>query len=201
MKRHLRAVVFDMDGTLTRPLLDFDLIAAEIGIPRDRPILEAMARMAPADRAIADGIVVRHERDAARRSELNEGAAELLAHLAGCGMPVGLLTRNCRECVETVSAKHGLTFQSVVSREDAPVKPAPDGVLLSARRFGVDPREMLVVGDYVFDIRAGRSAGSRTALLTLGKDWPFSGEADYLLTDLREGIELVERLRNAPGRG
>jgi HAD superfamily hydrolase (TIGR01509 family) len=192
--RRLAAVVFDMDGTLTRPLLDFDAIAAEIGISREVPILEAMAAMPPAERAAAEAVVVRHERAAAETGELNPGAAELLAHLRRRGLPIGLLTRNCRECVDILVGRFALPIDSVVSREDAAPKPAPDGVLLNARRFGVDPAEMLMVGDYLFDLRAGRAAGSRTALLTNGRDWAFAHEADYVLHELTEGIALVETL-------
>ena len=43
-----RAVLFDMDGTLTEPMLDFPRIKAEMGIG-DRPILEALAEMSGPD--------------------------------------------------------------------------------------------------------------------------------------------------------
>ena len=46
----MRAVIFDMDGTLTKPCLDFDAIRAEMGLSGE-PILEAMARMTPDERA------------------------------------------------------------------------------------------------------------------------------------------------------
>ncbi len=57
-------------------------------------------------------------------------------------------------------------FQVIVSRDDdARPKPDPDGVLLAARRMGVPAEELLVVGDFVFDIFAGRAAGAFTVLL------------------------------------
>ena len=37
-----RALLLDMDGTLTRPRLDFDHIRANLGIEPGRPILEAL---------------------------------------------------------------------------------------------------------------------------------------------------------------
>ena len=40
------AVIFDLDGTLTIPLLDFNRIRQEIGISDGFPILEALATMA-----------------------------------------------------------------------------------------------------------------------------------------------------------
>lgn len=41
-----RVILFDMDGTLTEPLLDFPRIKADMGIG-NRPILEALAEMTP----------------------------------------------------------------------------------------------------------------------------------------------------------
>ena len=39
----IEAVIFDLDGTLTQPFLDFDKMRTEMGLPRDAgPILEAL---------------------------------------------------------------------------------------------------------------------------------------------------------------
>jgi HAD superfamily hydrolase (TIGR01549 family) len=165
-----------------------------MGLPAGSPILEAMERMSPPQLAAAEAVLLRHERAAAAGSELNDGAAELLEHVRARSLPAGILTRNCTECAVEVLRRHGLRFVSVVCREDAPVKPAPDGVLLSARRLGVSAERVLVVGDYLFDILAGKRAGAVTALLTAGASRPFDGEADHLLATLREGIALVDRL-------
>src|SRR5690606_28954971 len=73
-----RAVLFDMDGTLTEPLLDFDAIRAELEIAPGAPILEAIAAMPAARRASAMAILHRHEDDAAQRATLNPGCHDLL---------------------------------------------------------------------------------------------------------------------------
>ena len=44
----LRGVVFDMDGTLTRPNLDFSEMYRRCGVPMSADILEAVAAMPPA---------------------------------------------------------------------------------------------------------------------------------------------------------
>ena len=78
------AVLFDMDGTLTEPMLDFPRIKAEMGIG-DRPILEALAGMNPRERSIAETVLHRHEEEAARGSTLNPGCRELLEWLDARG--------------------------------------------------------------------------------------------------------------------
>src|SRR3712207_5362953 len=62
------ALLFDMDGTLTEPALDYPEIKAAMGIPLERPILEALAEMSPARRATAEAVLHEYEDRAARES-------------------------------------------------------------------------------------------------------------------------------------
>jgi phosphoglycolate phosphatase-like HAD superfamily hydrolase len=43
-----------------------------------------------------------------------------------------------------------------------------------------------MIGDYLYDIEAGRNAGTRTALITHGRDWPFAHLADETFPNFRE---------------
>ena len=52
---------------------------------------------------------------------------------------------------------------------------------------------MLMVGDYIYDLQAGRNAGTRTALVTHGKVWEFAHMADWSFASL---CELPEMLRD-----
>ena len=118
----IKAMIFDLDGTLTVPYLDFDAIRAEIGL-LPGPILEAMQRMDAAERARAERILDRHERAAAENSTLREGAAEVIRHLRARGFGVGILTRNARRWTGYVLAKHGISVDAVRCRDDGTVKP------------------------------------------------------------------------------
>jgi len=185
-----RAVIFDLDGTLTEPLLDFDAMRAEIGLPPG-PILEQLEHADAATRARADEILRRHERDAIARATLADGCAELLAHLAARGIPTAILTRNVREVVDAFVRTFGFVFAAIYTREDGPPKPSPAGVLALCAAMGAAPADTLVVGDYKFDILAGRDAGCATALVlsthrpTLAElpDW---GPPDVVVSSLRE---------------
>jgi len=188
--RAVRAVIFDLDGTLTEPLLDFDAMRAEIGLPPG-PILEQLAHADDATRARADEILRRHEREAIARATLADGCAELLARLAALGIPAAILTRNVREVVEIFARTFGFSFAAVYTREDGPHKPSPAGVFALCEKMGAAPAETLVVGDYKFDILAGRAAGCSTALV-LGthrpthEELPAWGPPDLVITSLRE---------------
>lgn len=187
----LRAVIFDMDGTLTRPYLDFPAIRAAIGIPE--PLLENMLALPPGpgrDRAFAT--LDRFEEEAAEASELNEGALDVLSFLESRGIPSGLVTRNSRRSTDRVLQKHRLSFGIVVTREDAPAKPRPEPLWMICEKLGVHPPHALMVGDFKFDIVAGRNAGTRTALLTNGKTPSYLKEVppDHVLERLADLMKL-----------
>lgn len=186
-----RLLIFDLDGTLTRPILDFAAIRAAVGL--GEPLLESMLALpgGPArDHAFA--VLERFEADAAERSELNAGAREILDVLSRRGIPAGLVTRNSRASARRTLERHALSFDIVVTRDDAPPKPRPEPLLRICSHFGVSPAEALMVGDFRLDVLAGRLAGTRTALLTNGREASWLPEAppDHLIAGLAE----LERL-------
>ena len=196
----IRAIIFDMDGTLTVPVLDFDGMRGEMGMVGGTPILEAMAAMPPGDRARCDAILASHEAEAARTARLSPGAAELLDHLAGRRVPIALLTRNSRVSVQAFCARFNVRFDAVHTREDGANKPSPEPVWRLCRAMGVEPARALVVGDFLFDILSGQSAGCPTCLMHQG-ELPrpaYADKADLVVRSLAELIELVE-LDGPPG--
>ena len=179
----LRAVLFDFDGTLTRPgALDFAALKREIGCPPERFVLEWVEALAEGpQRRDALAALERFELAGAAGSEPNAGAEELVLRLRAGGLKVGVLTRNGRAAVDTALARFACLdathFDVLVTRDDGPApKPAPDGVLHAAAVMGVPAAEVLVVGDYVLDVVAGKAAGAVTALLTNGGAAAAAGE-------------------------
>jgi HAD superfamily hydrolase (TIGR01509 family) len=187
----LRAVVFDMDGTLTVSPLDFAAIRAECGVPPGQPVLESIENAPEPDRQRMLEVLDRHEREAALACTLRNGARELLEELTNRNVKTALLTRNSAESVRMVLARFGLRFDCWLSRGDAAPKPSPEPVLKIARQLGMEPQEMLVVGDYVFDMQAGRAAGARTAFLKANPDLAPPLEAEVVIDDLRQILSLL----------
>jgi len=187
-----KAILFDMDGTLTEPYLDFDLIKREMGIERSQPILEALARMPPKQRAVAEKILHRHEERAADASTLNRGCVELLSWVREHKMETALVTRNSRRSVRTVFDLHGLHFDVCVTREDGKFKPNPAPLLLACERLKVRPSDAWMVGDGYHDIDAGVAAGIRTVWVSHDKQRSFVNQPWRTVRDL---LELTELLR------
>jgi len=205
----IRGVLFDFDGTLTEPgSLDFQQIRDAIGCPRAVPILEFIASLADeAARERARRTLHEFEMEAARRSLPNARSEEILRRLRAAGLKVGILTRNSLAAISAALANFsglGLAdFDVVLTRDDAfPPKPDPDAVLEAARRLELPPGELLAVGDYVFDVEAGRRAGAVTAFLTNRDPEARSAvEPDHIIGRLEEILEILPlHLPLAPGK-
>lgn len=191
MAKRSGAVLFDLDGTLTIGQLDFDAIRTEIGIA-EGPILEAIAVMAGPARDRAVNILDRHERAAAETSELHPGAAETVATLRSRGWRVGIVTRNSRRWARYTLVRHGVEVDGLWSREDGAIKPDPAGPRALCAAFGVDPERSWMVGDYRFDIEAGRRAGMRTVLMIGDSPAPaYAADANHVIRRLNELLEMV----------
>lgn len=187
-----QAVIFDMDGTLTRPYLDFDTIKREIGI--DGLILETLLTMSPAERARAEEILHRHEAEAAERSELQPSAAEVVAAIRRHGLSTALMTRNSLRSVEVFQQRHGLCFDLVWTRESGAMKPSPEPVFAICQTLGVAPSQTWTIGDFHFDILCGAAAGATTVLLLdpEAERPAWADEADHVIRHLGELLPLLE---------
>lgn len=191
----VRGIIFDLDGTLVDSRLDFDAMRRDMGLPNGMPILEGLALVPPGperDRMLQ--IMHEHEVRGADESTLIDGVLEFLDHLEGLGIASAVLTRNSRASALRTLQRWNLSFSHVVAREDAIPKPDPAGVLLIAQRWGIPAHQIVVIGDYLFDLQAGRRAGSRCVLFARGERPPFASEADFLLRDFRHAADLLQTL-------
>lgn len=196
----IKAVIFDLDGTITRPYFDFDAIREEIGLARDSgPILESMEKMSPQQRQRAEEILHFHEQQAVTASKLNTGARHTLSRLRATGIHIGVLTRNKRTNAFEIARKYNLKFDAVIGREDGPVKPDAFGVLQLCRQFGVEPAEALLVGDYLFDLLCAKAAGAVAVLLANhDRASEFAEHADFCIPKITGILDIIENKNSTP---
>ena len=189
----IKAVIFDLDGTITQPYFDFDAIREEIGLARDSgPLLESMEKMNPQLRRKTEKILFIHEQKAVIESKLNAGAEQTLSELRAAGIHIGILTRNKRNNAYAIAQKHKLKFDAVIGREDGPVKPDAFGVLELCRQFGVKPQETLLVGDYLFDLLCAKAAGAIAVLLANhDQAGDFVKHADFSIENIGGILEII----------
>lgn len=185
-----------MDGVVVQQRLDFLAIKQEIFGDTHGYVLERMAGLPASERARAEAILERHETAAAAEAEAMDGILPFLQWMDARALRRGLVTRNSRKSVDIVLGRLDLRFNAVVTREDAPPKPSPEPVWLACRRMDLMPSEVLFVGDFEFDMLAGRRAGVRTVLLR-GSALNISRHADITVDSLDELRELLESSRVA----
>ncbi|MDD1977801.1 MULTISPECIES: HAD family hydrolase [Pseudomonas] len=186
--KDIRHWVFDMDGTLTVAVHDFAAIREALEIPPADDILTHLAALPAAEAAAKHAWLLEHERDLAIGSQAAVGAVELVRELAGRGCQLGILTRNALELahvtLEAIGLAECFAEPYVLGRDEAPPKPHPGGLLKLADAWQVQPSEMVMVGDYRFDLDCGRAAGARTVLVNL-PDNPWPELTDWHAADCR----------------
>jgi len=187
--------VFDLDGTLTVPVHDFAAIRAVLGVPDGADILGFLASLQE-DRALPLHEKLQEiEAGLAQQTAAADGAVPLIERLHRRGARLGVLTRNTREnalrTLATIGVGRFFPHDSVLGREEALPKPDPDGVRKLAALWGAESQELVMVGDYLYDLQTGRAAGAATVHVDRARvfRWPE-------LSDLQIGTleELVHRL-------
>lgn len=174
----LRGVVFDMDGTLTKPNLDFTEMYRRCNVDLKADLLSAIAAMPPAEQAAANAVIDEMEAEGRRTLKLMPGAVELVSWLKRHDIPTALVTRNTAETVDHLHKSlwipAGLPpFSPAISRDDAalPAKPDPAALKEIASGWNLPPGpDLLMVGDSPSnDVAFGKAAGTSTALLDTGR--------------------------------
>lgn len=186
---HIRAVVFDVDGTLFDTLPSLTAAANEVlrtagmrAIPQEllraalseglRPLFrQALAlQAAPVEAEAAARLEERfmscYARHWLREVPLFSGVSRLLAALRARGLPLGICTNRDRATTETLLSSGAIRscFEAIVGLGDAPQpKPAAAPLLRALEMLALKPSEVLFVGDSRMDARCAELAQVRFA--------------------------------------
>lgn len=177
----VRAVIFDVDGTLVDSLAAYRVVAERVAEPYDIAITDAVVREAlcatrsfwdlavPADYPDRADTIERLAREAARlwpdvlraHGRARPDAAAVVEALRDRGFKLGIFTGSQRGSLTTLDAAGLLdAFEAVVTGEEvANRKPDPEGLLACAARLGVPAGVAVYVGDTPLDVRAAHAAG------------------------------------------
>lgn len=182
--------VFDLDGTLTVAVHDFAAIRRELAIPEGSDILGHLTSLPPWQAQPLHERLQEIELELAGVTQAAAGALALLEQLREGGARLGILTRNTREnalrTLDLVGLGDFFDPTHVMGRDEALPKPDPDGILRLASIWGIDPDTTVMVGDYQYDLQAGRSAGALTVHVDITRSFRWPELADVRVATLVE---------------
>ena len=217
----IRAVLFDLDGTLVDSAPDLagaaDAMRLKRGLPsldyaKYRPLCGSGARgmlqvafgMGPdhADyEAMRDEFFANYQACMLDNTYAFEGVAPLIAALQARGMLWGVVTNKSERFALPLTAALPLFGSAgvIVGGDTTPYsKPHPEPLLEAARRLGVAPGLCLYVGDDERDIVAGKAAGMGTVAATYGYLGSASDVADWQAdAQINSPLELLQLLSPA----
>jgi 2-phosphoglycolate phosphatase len=186
----VRAVIFDVDGTLVDSLDAYRVVAELAAAPLGLSITPEAVRHAlntgqnfwemllPADHPDRAEMIKRLREEAARRwpqvlrqhGRVFPGLRQTLETLQSRGLRLGIVTGS-REGVFQPLREDGLLdfFAAVVTGKDVQRrKPDPEGLLKCVEALGVTPGDAVYVGDTPLDVRASRAAGLASVAVLSG---------------------------------
>lgn len=193
----LRAVLFDLDGTLVDTLpdiaaamnaaltgmglrtLDVERIGSFVGkgprtlalrVLAEQPSLNAREREARIE-TLLNAYVKNYEPRVGRQSALYDGVMETLEILSARGLKLAVVTNALQHLAEAILARFDLArFVSLVIGGDrvALGKPHPESLLTACQLLEVTPAQTLMVGDSENDVLAARAAGCAIVAVPYG---------------------------------
>jgi phosphoglycolate phosphatase len=191
----LRGVLIDLDGTLMDTAPDLAAAAnrmrADFGLP-PLPTARIAAFVGKGaevlvHRALTDDLHGRADADAFARGRTSfythyhaenglqaivfDGVPPALARLRECGLKLACVTNKPKEFTTPLLARMDLAprFDAVVAGDEvAEKKPHPALLLEACRRLGLQPAEVMLIGDSINDALAARAAGCGCVLVETG---------------------------------
>ncbi|WP_347460865.1 HAD-IA family hydrolase [Acinetobacter sp. ANC 7454] len=227
----MKAVLFDLDGTLIDTAADFVRIIQDMCREEGREIVpaelirtqvsegaRAMVKLVYPELEVTDPILLAHRQrfldlygaDIAVDTDLFDGMYPLLEALETRSIPWGIVTNKPRWLSESLLAALNLTERCsvLVCPEDVGhTKPHPEPMYLAAKQIDIAPQDCIYVGDHPRDIEAGRAAEMYTILAAYGylplehRDDLAAWRADCIVQSVEELHQCIQALVLKPVLG
>jgi HAD superfamily hydrolase (TIGR01509 family) len=184
----IKAVVFDLDGTLAEFNVDYKTVRAEVmqflinqGLPSSifsisESIFEMLkkaevymrnngrnAQQFASIRKHALSIALKHELQAANETSLLPGVVDMLGTLRNKDLKLAIFTINAEKSANRILERFRLKpfFKAVITREAvSKVKPDPAHLAAALKALNVSPEETVVIGDGVADMKSAKALGA-----------------------------------------
>lgn len=219
----MKAILFDLDGTLIDTAADFiriiqemcrnkpcDLVTADLIRTQVSEGARAMVKLVYPELEIEDPVFLAHRQrfldtygeDIAVETDLFEGMYALLEQLESQDIPWGIVTNKPRWLSEALLKALHLDQRCavLVCPEDVThTKPDPEPMYLAAQQLKLNPQDCIYIGDHPRDIDAGRNAQMYTILAAYGylplqhKDDLTAWQADCIVNTVEELHQVIQQ--------
>jgi len=186
----IRLIIFDIDETLVSSkqsiINSFDYALESIGIKAREekiiskigfPLKRAFELILGDKKELADSLVKKYRERYLKKcvgeTSIFPGVKETLEYLRNKGIRMAVATTKHVEMSVILLKGLGIDdyFEMIVGEGDYHhEKPDPESLYVIMEKLGISPQETLMVGDTVYDIEAGKLAGTKTCAVTYGID-------------------------------
>jgi phosphoglycolate phosphatase len=220
---NIKAVVIDLDGTLLHTAPDLaaaaQRMAAELKLPSideatvktyigngvSRLVKRVLTRdmQAEPEAALFEQALPVYEKHylegVSHQSHPFHGVPEGLVALRAAGFRLGCITNKAEKFTLPLLKDTGLAgfFELILSGDLLPKKkPDPMPLLHACEKFGIQPSEMLLIGDSLNDVQAARAAGCHVFVVPYGynRGRPVEElDVDAVVPTLIEAVKLIKK--------
>ena len=190
----IKGIIFDLDGTLVRLPIRYDLIQNNL-----KKIFDTQKEFKPlftdiVDFANGDSIKIKkafesiceEENKAVENLEIIENAFDVLQFFKSKQLKLGLVTLQCRKAVEKVLLKFYQlnVFSSVISRDESYDR--KEQIEKTLEKISLLPDEVIIVGDRIHDVVSAKKVGCRAILVNREKSKQIDVETIEKLSNLKK---------------
>ncbi len=173
--------IFDLDGTLTVAVHNFDAIREELGIPGGLPIIKTIKSLPEKESVLLQNKLHSIEEKLARNASPARGVKTLLENLRRGDYSLG------------IRLAHYFREEFVIGRWCEEPKPSPKGIYKMLKQWKVTSNDALMVGDFLYDLQVGRAAETATVHVDPSGEFAWPELADIQVNSLDELAGLLPK--------
>ena len=173
----IKGIIFDLDGTLVRLPIRYNIIFDKLKILFDtkdefKPLIPTILTKAKNDVNLiqqAFDLICDEETIAANNFEVIENAIEILDHFKNKNISLGLVTMQCKKATKLVLDSMNISnhFSSMITRDDSHERTIQ--IKKSVEFLSLSPQEIVVIGDRIHDINSAKQVGCSAILSNKNK--------------------------------
>ncbi|ODV62405.1 putative haloacid dehalogenase-like hydrolase [Ascoidea rubescens DSM 1968] len=195
----IKGIVFDMDGTLcVAQTWMFQEMRDALNITKKIDIIDHLNSIADENVKFESHYkIFKIEEKAMNEMKPQNGLFELMKFLDKNDIKKTICTRNNMTPVIHFKSKFlndTKLNEPIITRDFFPPKPSPKPILHIAEKWGINPKNLIMVGDSLDDMRAGANAGCGTILISSDANEHLKTipETDFVIDSLFEIILILE---------